>query len=70
MKRVVVTGLGMINALGLDKESAFSAILDGKCGIKNIDMSWILEDNRGIRNIIENIGGRVYKKYRIYGKNI
>ncbi len=37
MKRVVVTGLGMINALGLDKESAFSAILDGKCGIKNIE---------------------------------
>ena len=34
MKRVVVTGLGMINSLGLDKESAFSAIVDGKCGIK------------------------------------
>ena len=37
MKRVVVTGLGMINALGLDKESAFSAIIDGKCGIKTIE---------------------------------
>ena len=37
MKRVVVTGLGMINALGLDKESAFSAIIDGKCGIANIE---------------------------------
>ncbi len=37
MKRVVVTGLGMINALGLDKESAFSAIVEGKCGIKNIE---------------------------------
>lgn len=37
MKRVVVTGLGMINALGLDKESAFSAIIDGKCGITNIE---------------------------------
>ena len=37
MKRVVVTGLGMINALGLDKESAFSAILEGKCGIKTIE---------------------------------
>ena len=36
MKRVVVTGLGMINSLGLDKESAFSAIVDGKCGIKEI----------------------------------
>ncbi len=36
MKRIVVTGLGMINSLGLDKESAFSAIVEGKCGIKNI----------------------------------
>ena len=38
MKRVVVTGLGMINSLGLDKESAFSAIVEGKCGIKNIEL--------------------------------
>jgi 3-oxoacyl-[acyl-carrier-protein] synthase II len=37
VKRVVVTGLGMINALGLDKESAFSGIIDGKCGITNIE---------------------------------
>ena len=38
MKRVVVTGLGMINSLGLDKESSFSAIVEGKCGIKNIEL--------------------------------
>ena len=37
MKRVVVTGLGMINALGLDKESAFAGILEGKCGIRTIE---------------------------------
>lgn len=37
MKRVVVTGLGMVNSLGLDKESAFSAIVEGKCGIKEIE---------------------------------
>ena len=37
MKRIVVTGLGMINSLGLDKESAFSAIIEGKCGIKVIE---------------------------------
>jgi len=37
VKRVVVTGLGMINSLGLDKESSFAAILDGKCGIKAIE---------------------------------
>ena len=37
MRRVVVTGLGMINALGHDKESSFSAILEGKCGIGKIE---------------------------------
>ncbi|MBL0687647.1 MAG: beta-ketoacyl-ACP synthase II [Sulfurospirillum sp.] len=36
MKRVVVTGIGMINSLGLDKESSFKAIVDGQCGIKRI----------------------------------
>ncbi len=38
MKRVVVTGLGMINSVGQDKETAFSAILEGKCGIKEIEL--------------------------------
>ena len=36
MKRVVVTGLGMINAVGHDKESSFKAICDGECGIDTI----------------------------------
>ena len=36
MKRVVVTGLGMINALGHDKESSFSAMLEGQSGIDTI----------------------------------
>ncbi len=38
VKRVVVTGLGMINSVGQDKETAFSAILEGKCGIKRIEL--------------------------------
>lgn len=36
MKRVVVTGIGMITALGLDKESSFKAICEGKTGVKKI----------------------------------
>ncbi|WP_459814129.1 beta-ketoacyl-ACP synthase II [Campylobacter concisus] len=36
MKRVVVTGIGMINALGLNKESSFKAICEGKTGVKEI----------------------------------
>ena len=38
MKRVVITGLGMINSVGQDKESSFSAILNGECGIKKIEL--------------------------------
>jgi 3-oxoacyl-[acyl-carrier-protein] synthase II len=37
VKRVVVTGLGMINSVGHDKESSFAAILNGECGIKEIE---------------------------------
>ena len=38
MKRVVVTGIGMINALGLDKESSFKAICEGKSGVDRITL--------------------------------
>ena len=36
MKRVVVTGLGMINSVGHDKEESFKAIIGGECGIDRI----------------------------------
>lgn len=38
MKRVVVTGMGMINALGLDKESSFKAICNGESGVSKITL--------------------------------
>lgn len=38
MRRVVVTGLGMINSLGHDKESSFDAIINGECGIDKITL--------------------------------
>jgi hypothetical protein len=37
-------------------------------GVRDVEMSWILEDNEGMRNIIETIGGEAYKRYRIYEK--
>ena len=36
MRRVVVTGIGMINSVGNDKESSFKAICEGHCGIDTI----------------------------------
>ena len=38
MRRVVVTGLGMINSLGHDKDSSFDAIIKGECGIDRITL--------------------------------
>ncbi len=37
-------------------------------GIQQIELSWILEGNRGVRHIIEALGSRIYKRYRIYGR--
>jgi len=39
-------------------------------GIKEVDMSWILEQNQSMRKIIESVGGTVYKRYRIYQKEL
>ena len=38
MRRVVITGLGMINSLGHNKESAFEAIVAGKTGVDHISL--------------------------------
>lgn len=66
--------------LGIKKEfrnKAVDALLlrDGyfavkRGGYRRIEFSWILEDNYPIQNIIEMIGGRRYKTYRIYEKAI
>jgi hypothetical protein len=39
-------------------------------GMEDVEMSWILESNKGVRNIIESIGGKPYKRYRIYQKDL
>jgi hypothetical protein len=37
-------------------------------GIDRVEMSWILEDNQGMRNILETIGGEISKRYRMFEK--
>jgi hypothetical protein len=39
-------------------------------GIDEVELSWILEDNTRMRNILETIGCSVYKTYRIYEKQL
>jgi len=48
------------------------AVRKGLCerGVREVELSWILEDNSGMRSIIESIGGEPYKRYRLYEKAI
>ncbi len=39
-------------------------------GIERVEMSWVLEDNKAMRNIIESLGGQITKRYRVYGKSL
>ena len=39
-------------------------------GVQQVEMSWILEDNRPMRHMIEPLGGVAYKTYRVYEKRL
>lgn len=39
-------------------------------GIWDSDLSWILEDNRGMRDMLEAVGARAYKRFRVYDKSL
>jgi hypothetical protein len=41
-----------------------------KGGYRRVEFSWILEDNIPVQRLVEMIGGRLYKKYRIYEKRL
>ena len=41
-----------------------------RAGYERVELSWILEDNLAIRRVVEDLGARVYKTYRIYEKEI
>ena len=48
MKRVVVTGLGVISPLGNDPDSFFSALSAGRCGIRKLETSWSASTYAGV----------------------
>jgi hypothetical protein len=39
-------------------------------GTMSCEFSWVLEDNRPMRRLIEVVGAEPYKTYRIYEKSI
>ena len=39
-------------------------------GTREVELSWILEDNRPMRSMIESLGATPYKTYRVYEKTL
>ncbi len=39
-------------------------------GIRRVELSWVLEDNRPMRHLAEASGGHAYKTYRVYEKSL
>ncbi|HEX2479313.1 MAG TPA: hypothetical protein VHK45_08545, partial [Geminicoccaceae bacterium] len=39
-------------------------------GAREAELSWVVEDNRPTHEIIELVGGRPYKTYRVYEKSL
>jgi hypothetical protein len=39
-------------------------------GIREIEMSWVLDDNQPMRRLAEAVGGEAYKTYRVFGKDL
>lgn len=37
-------------------------------GIRSVELSWILETNQGMNSLIEAMGGRLYKRYRMFAR--
>ena len=66
-KRHHRTAIGTVLLYGV-LERLRASMLRG--GLRNIELSWILEDNLAIRRVVEDLGAQVYKTYRIYEKEI
>jgi len=72
MLRVLAMGVRKkFQGLGLDALFYYETYTRGrKAGFDRGEFSWILEDNFPMRNAMENWGARIYKTYRMYGKEL
>ena len=64
-RRLQNTRAGAALALGVIEKVRVAA---RKRGIERGELSWILEDNPRVQGLIETVGGRPYKTYRLYAK--
>ncbi len=70
--RVLILGVkAAYRQKGLESAMLIEGLRVGfKAGVRGAEASWILEDNVMMCRMLEAIGGRVYKKYRIYESQI
>ena len=74
--RVALMGvLPRLQGTALGSALAFSVIAAlqppmRRDGVEWVEMSWILEDNAGMRAILEVLGTELYKRYRLYGRTL
>lgn len=84
--RLKVSGMktGRLPLMGVRKDisSPFAAALTpflvieairkrtAELGYKTVELSWILEDNKPMRRMIEAVSGAPYKTYRVYQKSL
>jgi hypothetical protein len=66
-KKYQRSSLGMAMAFCLFDAIRIPAVRNG---MRHMELSWTLEDNRPMRHIKERIGARVYKTYRMYQKEL
>ncbi len=66
-KRFQGTPLGAVLAFGM-----IDAVRQAgrKRRIRNVELSWILENNVGMRNMLHTLGSSPYKTYRVYEKSL
>lgn len=68
--RTRVLTLGVIDGYrgkGLESAMLIEGLRVGfEAGVRESEASWILEDNLGMRRVLEAIGGVAYKTYRLY----
>ena len=39
-------------------------------GLEELELSWLLEDNMPVRRVVEMVGGKLVKTYRVYEKRL
>jgi GNAT superfamily N-acetyltransferase len=66
-KRFQSTPMGAAMAYGLIEAVREAGL---RKNIQQIETSWILEDNKRMRHILESLGAEPYKTYRIYEKKL